>query len=75
MRREISKEDNDPSKLIPGFFYMAVISSDGQNMEVRISDFTIQVLNREGIQRTLLCLEDAFYKVRPDLRQSNPNSN
>lgn len=57
------------SELLEGFFRVATISSDGQNLSIDFPEWLIPYFNEEILERTKACLEDAFYRVRPDLRK------
>ena len=50
------------------FFPIVVVSSDGRDFNVNFCSGVIPILNAECIKRTLECVTDAFYRVRPDLR-------
>jgi hypothetical protein len=51
-----------------GFYAIVTIYSDGQHIAVDFPEWLTPFFNKEIIKRCKDCLEDSFYRVRPDLR-------
>jgi hypothetical protein len=55
--------------LCPGYVLIAMLSTDGRSLDVRIAEDIIASLTTENIEKAAVLLRDAFYRVRPDLRK------
>jgi len=65
----LGKTATDKYEMAPGFFRVFTVSSDGQNVSIDFPEWIIPALNEEILERSKACIEDAFYRVRPDLRK------
>lgn len=59
----------DCRDLLEDYFYVVVVSSDGNSLDIRIPEFMVPLITQELIDRVKECVPDAFYRVRPDLRK------
>jgi hypothetical protein len=65
---QILKGD-DCYSLEENYFHVAVVSSNGRDLDVRIPEWIVPLLTEELIVRFRECTQDAFYRLRPDLRK------
>lgn len=60
---------DDVKELEVGYFHVVVVSSNGKDLDVRIPEWIAPFMTEELIDKLRVCIPDAFYRVRPDLRR------